>query len=446
MITVSAVLAMAAHLEGKVASVYDMTGVSQKNGAVYSHLRVAAPPAVNRQPALGLGDADLVLAFDMIAALGDECSRTWIAERSRLLGNDRVAPTAVFVTQADDRVDTGLIKRKVGAKLDARSIRYVDATGLATALCGDPVGANLMMVGVAVQQGWLPVSVAAIERAIELNGTQVPSNLRAFRLGRLWVHDPAQIERAIAKQVAGSQPEAPRDLAALIEHRSELLTRYQDARYARRYRALVERTRQVESRMAAGSLRLTEAVATYFAKLMAYKDEYEVARLYSAAEFKAELQEQFEGDVQLRFNLAPPIFSRKDPVTGQLLKREYGAWMLKAMHVLARFKGLRGTPFDPFGHTRERREERELIDEYERTVDKLLASLQATQIDLAVQLASLPEHIRGYGHVKDAHLEKVRVQRAELLLQLQASEVARQEAPSARVDPSHPPLLREGAA
>jgi indolepyruvate ferredoxin oxidoreductase len=224
------------------------------------------------------------------------------------------------------------------------------------------------------------------------------------------------------------------------------LTRYQDARYASRYRALVERTRQVESRMAAGSLRLTEAVATYFAKLMAYKDEYEVARLYSAAEFQAELREQFEGDVQLRFNLAPPIFSRKDPVTGQLLKREYGAWMLKAMHVLAKFKGLRGTPFDPFGHTRERREERELIDEYERTVDKLLASLQATQIDLAVQLASLPEHIRGYGHVKDAHLEKVRVRRAELLLQLQASEVARQEAPSARVNPSHPPLPRGGAA
>ena len=380
----------------------------------------------------------------MIAALGDECFRTFDREKTRLLGNDRVAPTAAFVTQADDRVDTGLIKRKVGAKLGAGSIRYVDATGLATALCGDPVGANLMMVGVAVQQGWLPVSVAAVERAIELNGTQVPFNLRAFRLGRLWVHDPAQIERAIAKQVAGSQPEAPRDLAALIEHRSELLTRYQDARYASRYRALVERTRQVESRMAAGSLRLTEAVATYFAKLMAYKDEYEVARLYSSAEFKAELQEQFEGDVQLRFNLAPPIFSRKDPVTGQLLKREYGGWMLKAMHVLARFKGLRGTPFDPFGHTRERREERELIDEYERTVDTLLASLQATQIDLAVQLASLPEHIRGYGHVKDAHLEKVRVRRAELLLQLQASEVARQEAPSARVNPSHPPSHEEG--
>jgi indolepyruvate ferredoxin oxidoreductase len=272
-----------------------------------------------------------------------------------------------------------------------------------------------MLVGVAAQLGWLPVGVAASERAIELNGTQVPFNLRAFRIGRLWVHDRAAIERATGARDAAADPEAPRGLAAIVRHRGALLTSYQDTRYARRYHALVERTRLAEQRVAPGSERLAEAVAVYFAKLMAYKDEYEVARLYSAPEFLVELAGQFEGDLKLSFNLAPPILSRKDPVTGHHQKREFGGWVLTAMRMLARLKGLRGTPFDLFGYTRERRTERALIDEYEHTIDRLLERLDARLLDVAVQIAELPEHIRGFGHVKEKHLEKVRARRSELL-------------------------------
>ena len=426
-ITVGAILAMAAHLEGKAVSAYDMTGLSQKNGAVYSHLRLASPDAHIASQRLGLGDASLVLAFDMIAALGDESYRTFDLSRTRLVGNDRVAQTATFVTQPDNVIDTGLLKRKVGAKVHAERIQYMDATGLAKALCGDPIGANLMLVGVAAQRGWLPVGVDAIERAIELNGTQVPFNLRAFRIGRLWVHDPLTVERTI--DASTPRAEARQELDHLIEDRSALLTAYQDHQYAQRYRALVARTWGVEQRIKPGSETLTRAVAQYFAKLMAYKDEYEVARLYSAPEFMAELQAQFEGDIKLSFNLAPPLFSRKDPTTGHLLKREFGNWVLPAMRLLARLKGLRGSLFDIFGYTTERREERAMIDDYEAGIDRLLAGLRRDQLDIAVQLSELPEHIRGYGHVKEASQQRVREMRSKLLAEL--AEVSRLETNSA---------------
>lgn len=424
-ITVGAILAMAAHLEGMVPSVYDMTGLSQKNGAVYSHLRVAPAGGAVASPRLGLGDASLVLAFDLIAALGDESYRTLDGEKTCFLGNDRVAPTAAFVTQADARVDAGLLKSKVSAKLPPHRVHYADATRWATLLCGDPVGANLMMVGMAAQRGWLPMGVEAIERAIELNGVQVPLNLRAFRLGRLCVHDASAVEQAIHRcgdgAIASLEP-APESLADIVEHRSKLLTDYQDSRYAQRYRALVERAAEAEQGLAPGSDRLAKAVAVGFSKLLAYKDEYEVARLYSAPEFLAELRAEFEGDLRLSVYLAPPLFARKDPTTGHLVKREYGGWVLKAMRVLAKLKRLRGSPFDVFGYARERREERELVDEYEATLGRLLNQLRGDQLEAVVQLAQLPEQIRGYGHVKAVHLERMRAERARLLGQIEGVE------------------------
>ena len=428
-ITVGAVLAMAAHLEGGAASAYDMTGLSQKNGAVYSHLKLATAGAPLHSQRIGLGEAALVLGFDMVAALGDESYRT-VAAGTRFLGNDRVQPTAALNFDPDDRVDTGLLVRKLREKLADDQMAFVDATGIALALMGDTIASNMLMVGVAAQRGWLPVGVPAIERAIELNGVQVPFNLRAFRLGRLWAHDPEAVLRLLAD--AGAMPapnRAPEALSfeALVADRRARLVAYQDEAYAMRYAAFVEKVAAAERALgaAADGLPLASAVARGLHKLMAYKDEYEVARLYSDPAFLARLGAQFEGSPRLGFNLAPPLLARRDPETGRLLKREYGAWMFGAMRVLAKLKFLRGGALDIFGRTEERRMERALIGEYMGLVERVLARLSAERLNEAVAIVSSVEQIRGFGHVKHANVEKVR--------QAQAQAIARYEGGGAPV-------------
>jgi indolepyruvate ferredoxin oxidoreductase len=375
---------------------------------------------------LGLGEASLVLAFDMVAALGDEAARTLSTERTRFLGNDRIQETAAFVANPDARVDTGLLRRKVGQRVGPERVVYVDATGLAQAMFGDAIAANMFMLGVAAQHGWLPVSLAAIERAIDLNGVQVEANTRAFHTGRLWVADARKLLEAVQGRLPARPEAVVRTLREIVAHRSALLAAFQDADYARRYAALVERTSRAEGRSAAGSDALARAVAHNFAKLMAYKDEYEVARLYADPSFRKALDTEFEGDLKLRFNLAPPLFSRRDAQTGELLKRSYGPWILPAMHVLARFRFLRGTAFDPFGRTAERRAERGLIEEYERTIDQLLSSLTPGNLKFAAEIAALPEQIRGYGHVKERSIEKARSSLERLMSQFR--EAARVQA------------------
>jgi indolepyruvate ferredoxin oxidoreductase len=419
-ITVSAVLAMAAHLEHKAASVYDMTGVAQKNGTVFSHLRVAAAPSGIASQRIGLREADLMLAFDMLAGLADEASRTLDMERSRFLGNDRVPPSAVFTRNPDHRVEVSMLQRKVAGVVRPEHVDYVDATGLATALCGDAVAANTFLLGVAAQKGWLPVGVAAIERALELNGVQVESNRRALRLGRLWVTNRAAVEAASAG-ISPPAPKLPQGLQEVLAHRTELLTRYQTADHARRYRALVEKIAQAEAAVAPGSQRLSLAVAENLAKLMAYKDEYEVARLHTAPEFQAALAAQFEGPQRLRFNLVPPLLSRRDPLTGQLKKSEYGPWILPAMRLLARLRFVRGTPFDLFGYTAERRAERGLIANYEVLLQRLASELRAHNLEIAIQLAQLPQRIRGYGHVKERSMAEAEIARQALLAEFETA-------------------------
>ncbi|MBL8344775.1 MAG: indolepyruvate ferredoxin oxidoreductase family protein [Rubrivivax sp.] len=417
-ITVGAVLAMAAHLEGKAASTYDMTGLSQKNGAVYSHLQVAPATAALRTHRLGLGDAALVLGFDMVAALQEESFRTLDPARSRFIGNHRVQPTAALTMNPDAKIDFGLLARKVNEKLGAADkagsggadrVHYLDATGLATALMGDAVYTNFLLVGAAMQLGWLPLSLAAVQRALELNGVQVEANLRALQYGRLAVHDAAAIGRLLGAQsssLRSATPAVAQTLDEVIAERTRLLSDYQDAAYAARYAALVQRVREAERRAAGSEGELSLAVARYFAKLMAYKDEYEVARLYSRPEFRQRLQAEFDGVRELRFNLAPPLFAKRDAETGQLKKQEYGPWMLTAMGWLARLRFLRGGAFDVFGRTEERRAERALVDDYERRIDSLLGGLSRERLALAVQVAAVPEQIRGFGHVKERHLRE----------------------------------------
>ena len=298
---------------------------------------------------------------------------------------------------------------------------FVDGTRLATALMGDAIATNLFMLGYAYQKGMIPLAGTAIERAIELNAVAVEQNKKAFAWGRRAALDTTLVERAAtpATVVPIAQAQS-RTLDEMISRRVQFLTNYQDATYAERYRVLVEQVRKAEAATTPGTTALTEAVARYYFKLMAYKDEYEVARLYTTGEFKQKLESAFEGDFKLKFHLAPPIFNKADAVTGIAKKSVYGAWMMETFGLLAKFKFLRGTPFDLFGRSEERRIERDLIVEYARTLADVIGRLDRDNHKIAVDIASVPEMIRGFGHVKRRHLDAAKKKQAELLAQLQS--------------------------
>jgi len=422
-VTIGALLGMAAHLENKGASVLDQTGLAQKGGAVTTHVRIARSPADIHAVRIAAGEADLVLGCDMVV-VNDYWSLSKIrADRTEVVLNDYQAMPGPFTRLPDMQFPAAGIVEAVRTALGGREPLQVAATEIATALLGDAIATNLFMLGVAWQRGLVPVSFEALIRAIELNGAAVEMNKQAFAWGRLAAVDPQAVLEAagLAEQPAAAGPADPLDderisesLDEMIERRAAFLTDYQDKAYAGRYLALVDKVRQAEARRLPGSTKLTEAVARYYFKLMAYKDEYEVARLYTSGEFRKRIEQQFEGDYRLHFNLAPPLFSRRD-AEGRLIKKEYGPWVFTLFRLLATMKGLRGTAFDIFGRTEERRMERQLIADYAQVVEELLAGLDAGNADLAVEIASVPEHIRGYGHVKEAHLAKAKAKEAELL-------------------------------
>jgi indolepyruvate ferredoxin oxidoreductase len=308
----------------------------------------------------------------------------------------------------------------------------VDATAVATALCGDSIATNVFMLGYAWQHGLVPLSREALERAIELNGAAVRMNLDAFLWGRRAAVDPDAVHAAVRALKAGgagdAEPEHRRlseTLDEMVDRRAAFLTDYQDAAWAGRYRSLVEEVRRAERERTPGMDGLAAAVARCAFKLMSYKDEYEVARLYTEGTFLKEVETRFEGDYRLVFNLAPPGIAERDPETGHLRKRTFGSWMLRAFRVLARMKRLRGTRFDPFGRTEERRTERRLIEEYDATVRELVAGLTRDNHALAVRIASVPEKIRGFGHVKEAHLATAEAERGKLLAAWRSPEAPR---------------------
>ena len=416
-VTVGAVLGMAAHLEGKGVSIFDMTGLAQKNGAVLSHLRIANSQDELATPAISVGEAELLLGCDLIVADSPDVRRTVEHGRTRIVVNDHLLPTAQF--QLMPNVDFGrdrVLNELRGLAGDS-NCHSVDATEAARLLMGDTVGSNMLLVGYALQLGLLPVSLEAVVKAVELNAVAVKFNLKALALGRLLAADRARFDELLRAQQPADVLARPMTLADRITLRRSRLTEYQDAAYASRYLELVERVKAAESRVKPGSTALTEAMARSYYKLLACKDEYEVARLYTNGDFERRIREQFEGDYELRFNLAPPLLAKRDPVTGQLRKREYGPWVLRAFRVLARLRGLRGTVFDVFGYTEERRAERALIGEYEQLVARVTGAVNESNLALAVRLLSLPEKIKGYGHVKDRNLAEVRKEQAALLEQ-----------------------------
>jgi indolepyruvate ferredoxin oxidoreductase len=420
-VTVGALIGMAAHLEGKACSIFDMTGLSVKNGAVFSHVRIAANQAELGAPKLGMAEADLALAFDAVAALSQEPAVTYEGGRTRTVANARIVPVAAFQRNPDLAVDQALIVRSLG-KLSAQ-MEVVDATGLGLALLGDAIAANLFLLGFACQRGLLPVGPDAIERAVEINGVAGAFNKKAFALGRIYAIDPARLEAAAGaiEDVSFTPLTALPDIVA---HRSALLTAYQGAAYAARYQDLVARVSAAEQRVMPGATALSVMVARNLARLMAYKDEYEIARLHADPAFKEQIREAFADGATLRYNLAPPLFSRRDAQTGHLLKREFGAWVGYLFPLLARMKGLRGTRFDLFGYTAERRMERELIERYAVQMAMLADRLTPANHAVAVELAGLPAQVRGFGHVKDANVIKTRALEAQVLKRFHGASAA----------------------
>jgi indolepyruvate ferredoxin oxidoreductase len=411
-VTLGALLGMAAHLEGRGASVLDMTGLAQKGGAVISHVRIGGGPVAAHTPRVPTARAHALIACDLVVAASRDCAVLLDPGGSRCVVNTHLAPTAEFVRNGDVRYDPGALLALVHEH--SRELSAVDATRLSSRLLGDGVTTNVFTLGYAFQKGLVPLSVQALERAILLNGVAVEANLRAFRWGRLAAHDEAAVQGTIR---AESGSEAPRStgLEALISGREHELVAYQDAALARRYRAGVEAVRKIEQHLLPGRTALTEAVARSYFSLLACKDEYEVARLYTNGAFEARLSDQFEGDYRIELHLAPPLFARPDPATGRPRKRAYGPWMLRLMKGLARCKRLRGTPFDVFGYTRERRLERRLVTDFETTLRALLHSLSTGNHALAVEIASLPQRIRGFGSVKHAAVLRASAREKELL-------------------------------
>ncbi len=410
-VTLGALLGLAAHIEGKGVTVFDMTGLAQKYGAVTSHLRIARAAEDIHAARIAEGGARLVLGCDLVVAGSAATLAVCDPEATVAVVNDRETPTGDFARDPDFAVPGAALRETIARA--TREAAFVDATGLATRLLGDAIAANMLLLGHAWQQGLIPVGRAAILRAIEANGVAVELNKRAFAWGRIAAHDPAAV--APPADDGDGAPPPPRDLDGLLARLGEELAASRNADLARRYADLVARVRAVEAARAPGRDDLARAVARSYFKLLAYKDEYEVARLFADGRFLRAIEAQFEGDYRLRFHLAPPLFARTDPATGRPVKKSYGPWMMGVFRLLARLKGLRGTALDPFARTAERRAERRLIAEYEATIEEILAALDESNHALAVEIAALPESIRGFGPVKAKAIEAAKAREAALL-------------------------------
>ncbi|WP_087721982.1 indolepyruvate ferredoxin oxidoreductase family protein [Pandoraea sp. PE-S2T-3] len=425
-VTIGGLLGMAAHLENKGVTTLDVTGLAQKGGAVTSHVQIALQPEDIHATRIAMGDARVVIGCDAITTAGDDTLSRVQHGVTNIVVNSAHTPTADFIRNPNWRFPGSSTENDIRAAA-GDNVDFVDANHLALRLLGDTIYTNPFVLGFAWQKGWVPLSYAALTRAIELNGVSIEKNKQAFEWGRRAAHDLASV-RKLAQQ--GETPESsaaggklitlhsPKALDALIQRRYDQLVAYQDRAYAERFKQTVDRVRTAESAIdnGASQMPLTEAVARALYKLMAYKDEYEVARLYTDPAFMKKLNEQFEGDFSVHFHLAPPSLAKHDD-KGHLIKQSYGPWMMKAFGVLAKFKGLRGGAFDIFGRTEERRTERALIGEYEALVNELISHLNERNTSLAVQLAELPQEIRGYGHVKDQNLAATRIKWTKLLTQ-----------------------------
>jgi indolepyruvate ferredoxin oxidoreductase len=419
-VTIGAVLGMAAHMEGKGCGILDMAGMAQKGGSVWSHLRFGAAPEDIKAIRVASGGADLVLGCDMVVSASNKTLAVVRRGHTRMIVNAHEMMTGEFTRHPDLKFPARSLRENMEAAAGAQQAEFIDATRLATAILGDSIAANMFMLGYAYQRGLIPVSAAAIAEAIALNGAAVKMNQDAFLWGRRAAHELPALDALVArKQGAAAAGRLSSSLEEMVAKREAFLTEYQDAAYGARYAAMVAMVRDWEAARFGGKSDIAAAVARYYFQLMAYKDEYEVARLQSAPAFMDKLKQQFDGDFRISFNLAPPGIASRNPQTGELQKKEFGPWMLPVLRMLARLKSLRGTAFDVFGYTAERRLERGLIERYERTVSRIIEKTTPAHYETAVRLASVPEMIRGYGHVRQAHLEHAELEWTAAMDQLE---------------------------
>jgi len=416
-ITIGALISMAAHIEGKGVTTLDQTGLAQKNGAVMSHIRIADTPEDIHAVRIAAGEADAIIGCDMVVTSSNDALAKMAKDKTKVVVNTHEIMTAGFIRNKNLQFPAQALMDIVEQTVGADQFQALEATAIATRLMGDSIATNMFMMGHAWQQGLVPLKLDSIMEAIELNGVAITANKRAFDWGRRMAVDPEAVRKiAFPTQPIEFKPRQAETVDEIVAIRRKELTAYQNAAYANRYETLVRAAEKAERDNAKGMSGFGVAVARYLYKLMAYKDEYEVARLYSNGEFRKQIAQAFEsGNHKMTFHLAPPLLAKRDPVTGHLQKKEFGAWIISAFAVLAKLKGLRGTWLDPFGKTAERRAERKLVEDYEKTIGELIAGLSAETHDLAIQIAEIPDTIRGYGHIKEANMAVAAERQAELL-------------------------------
>ncbi|TDR72497.1 indolepyruvate ferredoxin oxidoreductase family protein [Paludibacterium purpuratum] len=421
-VTIGQVLAMAAHLDDMGVTVLDMAGLAQKGGSVWSHVRIARSQQALHAVRIAAGDANLVLGCDLVVTASEEALAKMREGFSHIVVNSYEAPTSAFLTQPDLRFPAQAMKQTIQQSVGIDHYAEVNATKLATALLNDALATNMFMLGFAWQKGLVPVSEEAILEAIRLNGAAVEFNYQAFVWGRHAAHDPARIEALLTNSsVIQFVPRETVD--GIVHQRSQLLTTYQNAKLAERYRALVERVKQAETRLTPNRQPLTLAVAKVYAQVLAYKDEFEVARLYSDGEFMSEIRAAFDGEFTLRFHLGPSWMTH-----GKATKKTLGPWALKAMRLLASLRFVRGTILDPFGWQADRQLERRMIAEFESMIDQLTQKLSADNLPQAIELVNLVQGIRGFGHIKAANYQRTRLAIEPLLAQFRTAKAQRQVA------------------
>ncbi|MBB3065319.1 indolepyruvate ferredoxin oxidoreductase family protein [Limibacillus halophilus] len=419
-VTIGALLGMAAHIEGKGCSILDQTGLAQKGGAVTTHVRIANKPEDIQAVRIAAGGANLIVGCDLVTTASSDVRAKMRSDFTQAVVNTEETITGAFTHDVNFRVPGKELHELIAEATGETASEFVPATQVATALLGDSIAANLFMLGYAWQKGLVPVSAEAIDQAIELNGVAIAFNRKAFLWGRRMAHDRDAVMRLAKPEREIPDRKLSETLDEVIERRTAFLTAYQNKAYATRYRTLVAKVRAAERDAVPGSEALSDAVARYAFKVMAIKDEYEVARLYTDGSFEAALKEQFEDGGTLTLHLAPPLFAKRDPQTGHLIKQEFGPWILKAFKIMAKFKGLRGGPLDIFGRSEERRQERKLRDDYLSQVEKtLLKNLRPETLGLLVEIAQIPDQIRGFGHIKEANFQKAKARETELLKALE---------------------------
>ena len=411
-ITIGQLLGMAAHLEGKGIVTQDAAGLAQKGGSTWSHVLISEQPGDICTTRVGTAGADLIIGCDPIVTANKETMSRMQAGRTHVVLNAHSAPTASFVHNGAWQNPGSACQTEIANAVGAGDVGAFNADAAATKLMGDSIYANPMLLGYAWQKGWIPLGLESMLRAIELNAVAVEQNKTAFAWGRRAAHDLPSVEKLFASAQVIAMPAPRESLDTLVARRVEFLTAYQNAAYAQTYEAFVRRVAQVES--ALGKTTLAQTVARYLFKLMAYKDEYEVARLHTDTTFLNKVNAMFEGDFKLNYHLAPPLIAKKND-KGELQKQKFGPWMLTGFRLLARLKGLRGTALDIFGRTEERKTERALIEEYKASLESLLPTLTDGNHATAVEIARIPELIKGYGHVKERNLKTARLQWAGLM-------------------------------